>query len=191
MHCSYFSDDFLVKLRQRDDHARKQLYDDMSQSVYPFLVRRCTVASDADDIYARVLEKVVTHSKRKTFAGAAELRARIYRIAHTTLIDWYKKDIAWLDTHISDATHTHRDPEPDHIAQINTLHDAIQKAIESLPPLTAEMIRLRLIDGLSFDDIGSLMNKSGDTVKQTIYNGIKKIKQRTQYLLLLCIMIIL
>jgi DNA-directed RNA polymerase specialized sigma24 family protein len=53
------------------------------------------------------------------------------------------------------------------------------------------MVRLRLIDGLSFDDIWSLMNKSGDTVKQTIYNGIKKIKQRTQHLLLVCIIVFL
>jgi DNA-directed RNA polymerase specialized sigma24 family protein len=81
------------------------------------------------------------------------LRGRIYRIAHTTIIDWYKKDIAWLDTDISNEKHPNRDPGPDDIAQINTLHDAIQDAIDSLPPLTAEMVRLRLIDGLSFDDI--------------------------------------
>jgi len=161
----------------------------MSQSVYPFLVRRCSVDADADDIYARVLEKIVIHIEKKSFVWASELRARIYRIAHTTLIDWYKKDIAWLDTQTSDESRPHHDPQPDDIAQTTTLHDAIHKAINELPSSTAEMVRLRLIDGLSFDEIWSLMNKSSDTVKQTVYNAIKKIKQRTQHLLLVLIML--
>ena len=55
-------------------------------------------------------------------------------------------------------------------------YETVMKAMEQLSPNDRLLIKLRDIDGLSYDEIAEIINKPLGTVKSGIHNARKRLK---------------
>lgn len=56
--------------------------------------------------------------------------------------------------------------------------DRINRLLEGLPPNEAEIVRMNVIDELSFVEISHILNLPQSTAKSRFYSGMKKMRQK-------------
>ena len=55
--------------------------------------------------------------------------------------------------------------------------DRINRLLDGLPPNVAEMVRMNVVDELSFVEIGRILNIPQSTAKSRFYSGMRKLRE--------------
>lgn len=152
----------------------EEMYSSYQPLIYRFMFWRTKDEMLAQDLTSSVFEKA--WRTRTSFTGGSA-KAWLYRIAHTTLIDhWRKrKDI------LGDATIT-AEAVSDGIALDEALDDkmtvaALQGALAKLPKNMHEVVRLRFIEGKSALDTAKVLNISEANVRVIQYRALQKLNE--------------
>lgn len=70
----------------------------------------------------------------------------------------------------------------DHEIHTRQLRDQLTAALSTLPDLQRTVVTLRHIDGLSTREVSMILKCSEGTVKTHLFRGLKKLRQKLQYL---------
>lgn len=68
-------------------------------------------------------------------------------------------------------------PTPEEIAEGGEVYDEILKAIESLPPKQRQVVKLRLLNEWSLEEIAERIERKLGTVKAHLYSGLEKLRK--------------
>lgn len=146
-----------------DSVAFGQLYERLVDRVYRYIYFRVTDDQTAEDLTSKVFLKAWEHLPRFK-AGESPFIAWLYRIAHNTVIDYYrtKKETVHLDE-IADLPSSR--PLPDE--QYDTRFDAqsLRGALQRLTDLQREVVTMKLIDGMRTEEIAAKLKKSPGAVR--------------------------
>lgn len=151
----------------------EQLYDMYYDCVYRYIFVSVKNKWNAEDIIATVFIKVLENQDKIT--DVAESKNWVFRIAHNTIIDFYRKNNRVIPSEIL-LDMGYEDFAYEDIL-IRNEFNGVKKIIDQLPEDTKEMLYLRFYGGLKFREIAETINISENTVNSIISRTIKKIRK--------------
>ena len=152
--------------------------------VYSTALRMTKSKEDAEDIAQDVFLKV--YSGLPSFRAESNFSTYLYRITMNTSIDYLRKKTIkpnpsslYVDSEDGEYAIELEDTSPSPLAALEEKEKIIflRKAIENLPDNHKQMIILRDINELSYDEIGEIMNLSEETVKSRINRARARLKK--------------
>jgi RNA polymerase sigma-70 factor (ECF subfamily) len=149
------------------------MYTSNKPLMYRFMFWRTKDEMLAEDLTSNVFEKA--WRTRQSFKGGST-KAWLYRIAHTTLIDYWrkKKEVLGQDDVISQAVSDATDL--DEALDQDLARAELQRALTKLPKDMRQVVYMRFIEGRSARDVATLLNISEANVRVIQYRALKKLR---------------
>ncbi len=165
------------RARRGDREAFRELYRELHPLVARFVARRVSSQADAEDLVARVFEKLV--EKLGDFdRKRAGVRTWVLTMARNSVIDHYRtrKSPLPLEELADGLTDGEGGP-------LETLLDdeevqVVSELLEAYPPQVRRILSLRYGDGLRHREIAQLLGLSEAAVKQRISRTIRDMRAR-------------
>lgn len=127
-------------------------------------------AQDLEDLAQDVLLSILR--KLETFRGHTTLEAWIHRFCYLEILSRVRD----LDRRASFSGST---PSKELATELDPVEDPeVEQVLESMNPRESEVIRLRVFEDLSFDEIARLLEVPVGTVKSRYYRGIEYLQGR-------------
>ena len=144
------------------------------------LVRGMVPESDTEDVTQEAFLKA--YRKLGWFDGRSSFYTWLYRIAANTAMDWRKRERHRRHAPLpetpegEEAVATH-EPGPRSGASHRELAEAIDRAVESLPPHYHEIVVLRETEGLSYEEIAATLGFSKGTVESRLFRARERLRE--------------
>ena len=173
----------IIEACQQGDRAAFQLlfetYKDkvFSIAVYASGGDRTT----ADDVTQQIFLKLFTAIRQ--FRGDSEFTTWLYRMVVNACMDEKRRHRRWLpwgDT-VTMKTLSEKKPQEKQYARLE-VSEAVQAAIAELKPKFRLPILLKYIEGLSYEEIASVMGCSKGTVASRLNRGHSQLAKRLAHL---------
>ncbi len=168
-------EELMLRVRHGDGEAFRALYERHKGPLLRFCFQMLRNWEDAGDVLQDAFRWVAAH------AAAYEPRARfttyLYRIARNRCIDILRSRRRWnlkpLPTGFDAADDTAGAPrfEPGEI------ESHIRKALDDVPELYREVLQLRIVEAMSYDDIAEVLDCPVGTVKSRLHTALGLLRQ--------------
>ena len=192
-HVPTAEEQFLERLRGGDAAAFNRLVEERNGDIYALLYRLTEDPEEARDLTQETFLQAFRHLA--SFRGDADLRTWLYRIAVNQARNrwrWWKRRrrdrTVSLDAPVSDeidaplsaglAGDEGLDPERRTLAREREL--ALHAALKSLSRPYREVIVLRDIEGLSYEEVASTLDLNVGTVKSRLNRGRTELRRRLE-----------
>ena len=140
------------------------------------LTGRDAVAREVvQDTLTRLLEQPV--DKRGELTGG-RLKAWLYTVCRNRCFDLRRKDRRMKPLALAPTQTADPDAGPDARAQRRETHDGVLRAVALLPGDQQEALRLKFQGGLSYAEIGDVMETTVPRVGYLIHRGLKALRER-------------
>lgn len=174
------TDDGLVVLaRQGDMDAFAALVRRHQDPVYRALYRLVSSEQDAQDLAQEVFLRV--YRSLDSFTGAAAFATWLHRITRNAATDWLRARrrqlpaMPWPGPAESDSAAAREPPSPEGSAEDSVLRRAqafaLRQALERLPPDARQVLLLRHLQHLNYDQIASALQVPVRTVETRLYRA--------------------
>jgi RNA polymerase sigma-70 factor (ECF subfamily) len=145
------------------------------------LVRGMVPESDAEDVLQDAFLKA--YRKLGNFDGRSSFYTWIYRIAANTAMDWRKREkhrrhAALPEGPEGEDAVPSLEAGPEHATTRRELAERIDAAIEALPEKYHEILVLREIEGLSYEEISARLSMSKGTVESRLFRARERLRER-------------
>lgn len=144
------------------------------RKTYRFVAMRISCREDAEDVTAEALT-AAWKSLHTYVEDRAELSTWMISIARFKIVDhWRKKrDLPWDDAFLEIPS-----KEDASLAHVVDTQQAFARIIDSLPGHLAALLAFRHIDGLSCEEIATIVNKSPEAVRQALSRSHRSLAQQ-------------
>ena len=163
----------LISLARRGDQAAfEQLLDHYQKPVYHQALRLVGNPEDAADVTQEVFLKVWKHLP--SFRGESSFSTWLYRLTDNAALDLIRREKkrrgdSSLDDEESALTlPADPAPTPHQAAEQKELKQAVAEGLQQLSEEHRQVLVMREINGLSYEQIGSILDLSPGTVKSRI-----------------------
>lgn len=171
----------IYRLKNQDREAFIKVYDDYSSELYRFIYFKVGSQEEARDLSSMVFLKAWNHVQAKNLVEAKTLRALLYKIARTSIIDYYRE-------RANRKTVSLDDPESGAFAiadDVDLEAEADKKAdvrlLASKLPLLKDDYRealiLRFVNELSLEEVADVMGKSKGNIRVIIHRAVAALKE--------------
>lgn len=135
---------------------------------------------DADDIAQDVFIKV--HRSLHAFRRDAQFTSWLYRIAMNACIDHGRRRnmTVSLDAAAPDEPALQlaaEDPAPDQRAFAGEVRQAVERAVDALPPQQRLIFTMRHFEGMKLCDIADALGVAEGTVKRQLHSAVHRLRQ--------------
>ena len=154
------------------------------KSVYSFAVH--SVGDAAEDIAQDTFLKAWKNLRRYD-PRSAKFKTWLLRIARNTIIDHLRRKKSFV---FSDLGNEHDDTFADRLPDTSPLPDEIlahaqetqtlAETLDTLPPAQREVLLLRYMNQLSFEEIGEVLDEPPSTVRSRHHRGLAELRKRLQ-----------
>lgn len=169
----------LDRLKKRDREAFTKAYDENVSDIYRFVYYKVGSDEEAKDITSTIFLKTWNHIQNNTLEDAKTLRALFYKIARSTIIDYYRSSASTRpvsldaeDVNIDIPVEVDEEGRLDIKADIELIHT-------KLPLLKAEykeVIVMRFINELEIEEIADITGKSKGNVRVLSHRALGALK---------------
>jgi RNA polymerase sigma-70 factor (ECF subfamily) len=176
--------DMVDRCRQGNDEAWRELVDRFSQKVYSVAYHFTLKREDAEELSQEIFLKVFENLHR--YDGGFPLIAWIASLSRNLCIDRYRrskreKSFRFVsDDAVAPMLTSSDDPAADAIRRERT--KMLFAALSEIPEDLAEILVLRDLDGLAYEEIGRALELPDGTVKSRLFRAraevAKKIRER-------------
>jgi RNA polymerase sigma-70 factor (ECF subfamily) len=168
--------------QQGDREAFQLLFETYKDKVFSLAVY--TVGGDrtvADDVTQQIFLKLFTAIRQ--FRGDSEFTTWLYRMVVNACIDERRRSRRWLPwgETVAMKNPSERKPQEKQFARLEVA-EAVQAAIAELRPKFRLPILLKYIEGLSYEEIASVMGCSKGTVASRLNRGHSQLAKRLSHL---------
>jgi len=184
---------FLEKLRAGDALAFNRLVEERHGDIYALLYRLTEDPEEARDLTQETFLQAFRHLS--SFRGDADLRTWLYRIAVNQARNrwrWWKRRrrdrTVSLDAPVSEGSDAplsaglagNESLDPERQALAREREAALHAALKSLSRPYREVIVLRDIEGLSYEEVASTLDLNVGTVKSRLNRGRTELRRRLE-----------
>lgn len=153
------------------------MYEANKPLIYRFMFWRTRDEMAAQDLTSNVFEKA--WRTRKSFSGGSS-KAWLFSIAHTTLIDYWRKKKEVLDDGSLAAREVSDAPEMSEVLDASFALNELHAALMKLPAEMYEVVRLRFIESMSVREVSNELEISESNVRVVQYRALKKLRSYLQ-----------
>ena len=171
----------LEKARHGDQEAFGELVRLYEKKVYALTLRRCKNPDDAAEAAQEAF--LAAWQGLKFFRGEASFSTWLYRLASNACVDLLRKEqrhravsgpsLNDEDTYMDIADDA---ATPQELAERSELREQIEEGLQSLSPEHREVLILRELHQLSYDEIAQTLDLDTGTVKSRISRGRKALR---------------
>ncbi|HLV20917.1 MAG TPA: sigma-70 family RNA polymerase sigma factor [Polyangiaceae bacterium] len=184
---------FIQRLKERDERAFNELVLHYEERVFRIVFRMLGRRDEAEDLAQEVFVQVFKAIAQ--FRGDAKLSTWIYRIA----VNLCKNRVKYLSRRHEDARDeyepvaeraalgsstrvaTHADvARPDHMVEGLELESIVHRCLASLDPDFREVLVLRDIEDLSYEEIADITGLADGTVKSRLHRARSMLKRKVE-----------
>lgn len=165
--------------------AFDRLYARHRGGLYRFLLRQCTVAAVAEELFQDVWMSIIR--TRKTYAPSARFATYLYRIAHNRLVDHFRRSShrpALQDDPADEegedlVASLPADPrdQPDALLESKTQLERFHAVLAALPDVQREAFVMREEGGLSVEEIATATGVNVETAKSRLRYAVAKLRR--------------
>lgn len=177
-------DEDLMRAWQRGDAgAFEILYRRYRGSLYRFLARQAGDHATGEELYQDVWMTLVR--RRDQWTATAPLRTYLYRIAHSRLVDHYRRrsrsshplDVSIDAGGAAELADECRLSRADARWASTTTADAVRRCLEALPPAQREAFLLKEESELGLADIAAVTGAEAETIKSRVRYAIARLRR--------------
>ena len=161
--------------------AFEAIVDEYQKTVYNLALKMTGNPEDAQDMSQEAFIKAF--SSLGSFRGDSKFSVWLYRIVSNVCLDFIRSrsrkptsslnvkdaDGEYTELEIADVRHM-----PEDELQRRLTREAVQQGLDRLPADQRQILLLREIEGLSYDEIGDILSLESGTVKSRIFRARKK-----------------
>ena len=149
-------------------------YDEHSDAIFRYAYFKLSDTEKAKDVVQDTFVKFWEYISAES--ELQNVKALLYRIALNTIIDVYRKRKTFsLDTLAEDGFDPAYEPQKDEFERHEA--EAILKAINELGEEDKNIMYMRYIEGLSFDDIADVTGERPNTIAVKVHRLLKQLRQ--------------
>jgi RNA polymerase sigma-70 factor (ECF subfamily) len=169
-------EDLMLRAAQGDTDAFAQLYHRHKEGLLNFCYRMLRNWEDAGDVFQDAFRYLHAHSA--TYRPTAKFATYLFHIARNMCIDVLRRRKRWnlqqLDTKIDVAD----DPSPAAPRlEPGEMEEKVRGAMEELPEPYREVVHLRVIENLAYEEIAEVLECPVGTVKSRLHSGLGLLRQ--------------
>lgn len=160
-----------------DESALSELYDRYEAKIYSYIYRRTGERTLAEDLTAQVFLKML-EAIRKDTAWHSSFSGWLYRIAHNSIVDYYRRRDRSKNVPIDDVpVLLDENDSPVQAAEKQFDADRLRSAVGRLTSDQAEVVSLRFLEGYSINEVATLMDKTEGAIKALQYRAVATLRQ--------------
>lgn len=173
-----------AKVKKRDKEAFIEAYDLYVDQIFRFVYFKVGDREEANDLTSAVFLKTWNYIQTNSVEDTKTLRALIYKIARTTIIDHYRKNSNYSKISIDGDDEEKIDIKDEsqdiaRQAEINSDFNLLEDKMKDLKDEYREVIILKFIDELSIKEISSVIGKPKNNVRVLIHRALKALRELT------------
>jgi RNA polymerase sigma-70 factor (ECF subfamily) len=169
-------EELMLRVAAGDADAFARLYERHKEGLLNFCYRMLRNWEDAGDIFQDAFRYLHVHAK--TYEPSAKFTTYLFHVARNMCIDVLRRRKRWnlhqLDTEIDIADDA---PAPTLPLDQGDLERKIKQAMEELPEPYREVVHLRVIEDLAYEDIAQILECPVGTVKSRLHSGLGLLRQ--------------
>ena len=164
-----------LKIKKGDHEAFKKFFDKYSAFLLNFLIKRGTAREAAKDLVQQAF--VMIWEKRETIDETKSLRAYLFRIAYTRMLNLFR-DHSKYDEDADPESNASIDQDENTEPESNTeLNQAIEKAISSMPDKRQEVFRMCFIQEFTYKETAQVLDVSVKTIENHMGLALKDMRE--------------
>jgi RNA polymerase sigma-70 factor (ECF subfamily) len=171
--------DLVARMRDGDADALRLVVERYQQRVFALIFGIVRDRHEVEDVAQEVFLKVFL--KISAFDGRSKFYTWLYRVAANAAKDHVKKrrrrPAVALD---EDAQLPHRGHGPEERAAQSERRRLVREAIASLPERYREVLALRELDGMTYNEIAGVLRLSIGTVESRLHRARARLKRRLE-----------
>jgi RNA polymerase sigma-70 factor (ECF subfamily) len=167
--------------------AFEELFRRYGTKIYNLFLRYERNVETARDLLQECFLRVIEAKERYTPTKA--FSSWLYTIAMNLLRDRQRQKrrrkvqhFSEVDEAILPASEADAKSDPDHVLEKLSIKESVENALHTLPHDQKETILLSKYHGLSFMEIGQILNISAEAAKQKAYRGMQKLREQLAHL---------
>lgn len=136
--------------------AFNELYNRYEQKVFNFIQKRLHNQADAEDLLQKIFIKI--HESKNLYKQQFKFEQWLFVIARTSILDHLRSKVRYQS-------------RLDRLAEANSATTTDEVTLESLASLNEdqkEMLEMKFIDELSYQEMAKLLNKSETSLRKTV-----------------------
>ena len=170
------------KVLRGDVNAFEKLVVEYEKNVYAIAQRMTGNPEDAADMTQETFIKA--YNSLSSFRGDSKFSVWLYRIANNVCLDFLRsknrRPTVSLSAEDDDGEETQLDiadesQSPELLLESSLTRDAVRRGLDSLPPDYKQILLLREIQGLSYEEIAAALGIESGTVKSRIFRARKRL----------------
>ena len=170
------------RVLEGDVNAFEDLVTEHEKGVYAIAQRMMGNAEDAADMTQETFIKA--YNSLSSFRGDSKFSVWLYRIATNVCLDFLRsrsrKPTVSLSVEDDDGEETQMDiadesQSPEQLLERGLTRDAVRRGLKSLSPEYRQILLLREIQGLSYEEIAEALALEVGTVKSRIFRARKRL----------------
>jgi RNA polymerase sigma-70 factor (ECF subfamily) len=170
----------ISRLKSKDKEVFIKVYDDFAGDIYRFVYFKVGHVEEAKDLTSMIFLKTWNHIQNNSLTSSSTLRALLYKIARTSIVDYYRETGNKLEVSLDDEDHPIdiADEKTDLEGDIDRANDLAQ--IKSKLPLLKEEYReiivLKFVNDLDIDEISEVTGKTKGNVRVLLHRSLSALK---------------
>jgi len=179
--------DLVERCRNGDDEAWRQMVDHLGQRVFSVAYHFTLKREDAEELSQEIFLKIFENLHR--YDGSYPLVAWVVSLSRNLCIDRYrrrKRERSFRfvsDDAVAPLLHAADDPAADAVRKERV--KLLFAALAEIPEDLAEILVLRDLDGLAYEEIGRALDLPDGTVKSRLFRAraevARKIRERQEH----------
>jgi RNA polymerase sigma-70 factor (ECF subfamily) len=171
----------LSRLKSHDKDAFVKAYDDNVSDIYRFVYFKVGSREEANDLTSTVFLKTWNYIQTNSLEDSKTLRALLYKVARTTIIDYYRESNGRINASLDD-----EDNKIEIIDDSINLEEKIDESadlrmIKNCLPLLKEEYReviiMRFINDLTLEEIADISGKKKGNVRVLLHRALGALKE--------------
>lgn len=171
----------ISRLKNKDKEVFIKVYDDFAGDIYRFIYFKIGHVEEAKDLTSMIFLKTWNHIQNNSLTSASTLRALLYKIARTSIVDYYRETGSKLEVSLDDENHPIDIPdEKSDLATDMDKTSDLAKIKSKLPLLKEEyreIIVLKFVNDLEIDEISEVTGKTKGNVRVLLHRSLAALKE--------------
>jgi len=172
---------FISRLKSHDKDAFIKAYDESVNDIYRFVYFKVGNKEEANDITSMVFLKTWNHIQNNSLEDSKTLRALLYKIARTTIIDHYRETGNKISVSLDDEDNkidivdTAQDPQERMDNEANL--ELIKSKLPLLKEEYREVIIMKFINDLTLEEIADVTGKKKGNVRVLLHRALGALRE--------------
>jgi RNA polymerase sigma-70 factor (ECF subfamily) len=171
----------ISRLKSHDKEAFIKAYDENINDIYRFVYFKIGNKEEANDITSMIFLKTWNHIQNNSLEDSKTLRALLYKIARTTIIDHYRETGNKISVSLDDEDNkidvidAAQDPQDKLDQEAN--FELIKSKLPLLKEEYREVIIMKFINDLSLEEIADISGKKKGNIRVLMHRALVALRE--------------